>query len=191
MDTRTAQIIAIGAMLMALGLALVDTGRPAGAATGAAMSDTWTTAVEAGEDHVTPEALATLMLEKPEQLLIVDVRPPEEFAHFHLPGAVNLDLVALTGPRGAEVLDAASEKTVVLVSNGMTHPAQAWVALTQAGRANVRILEDGLRGFVDRMLTPPSLRGATTESRAKAETDQFQALRQHVLKRAGESAVAR
>ena len=93
------------------------------------------------------------MKDAPDRLLIVDVRPAEEYARWHLPGAVNLDLVALLGPEGAATLDAAADKTVVLVSNGMTHPAQAWVALTQAGRENVRILEDGLTGLIDRVLT--------------------------------------
>ncbi len=180
MDTRTAQILALGAMVIALGFALLDTGSSSTMPDYAAGSYGWTAAVEAGEDHVTPDALASMMLDTPEKLLIVDVRPAEEFAAFSLPGAVNLDLVALLGPRGDEVLDAAADKTVVLVSNGMTHPAQAWVALTQAGRTNVRILEDGLTGFVARELTPPSLRGATTETRARADAARFQALRRHI-----------
>ena len=41
---------------------------------------------------------------------------------------------------------------------------------------------DGLTGFKDRVLTPPSLRGATTERRARAEADAFAALRARILK---------
>ncbi len=111
----------------------------------------------------------------------MDLRLPEEFARFHLPGSVNLDLVELMGPTGTSLLDGAEGKTVVLASNGMTHPAQAWVALTQAGRSNVRILEDGLTGFRANELTPPSLRGPTTERRARGGEARFAALRARIL----------
>lgn len=188
MDKRVAQTAAIGAVLIALLLALVDTETPAdGSAAYAPAEDapTWAAAVEAGQDHVTPEALADLLLEKPDGVLVIDVRPPEEYAGFHLPGSVNLDLVDLLGPRGTALLDAHAGQTTVLVSNGMTHPAQAWVALTQAGRGNVRILEDGLTGFRQRILIPPSLRGPTTRGRAAAEGARFRAFQGLLAGRTG------
>lgn len=185
MNHRMAPWVAIGVMLLAVLLAVADTGET----TRATATHAWTAAVEAGQDHISPEALAAMLQESPGGLLLVDVRLPEEFAWFHLPGAVNLDLTQLLGPQGTALLDAATGKTVVLLSNGMTHPAQAWVALTEAGRTNVRILEDGLDGFIARVLTPPSMRGATTERRARAEAADFAALRQQVLAAAPTSAV--
>ena len=180
MKNLNAPLVAIGVLLLALVLAVVDTGE-APRADDASAAPPWTAIVEAGHDHIEIEAFARLLLESPEQLLVVDVRPAEEFEHFHLPGAVNLDLVALLGPEGASLLDASEDKSVVLVSNGMTHPAQAWVALVAEGRTNVRILGDGLDGFVRRVLTPPSLRGATTERRARGEAAMFAALRARIL----------
>ncbi len=113
-------------------------------------------AVEEGLDHVEPEALARRMTAGEPGLLVVDVRPEAEFARFHLRGAVNVPVSGLPGflePRR-------HQGTVVLYSNGMTHPAQARDALSRLGHGNVFILTDGLTGFLERCLKPASLREA-------------------------------
>lgn len=141
----------------------------------------WARAVEAGGDHVAPEELAARML-RGDDVLVIDVRPADEFASgFRLPGSVNMDVPRLLGAEGAALLDARPEAEVVLVSNGMTHPAQAWTDLVRRGRAGVRVLEDGLDGFRARVLTPPSLRGAATEESARAASAQFAAARAYFL----------
>jgi len=164
-----APLAAIGAMVLALVVALAGRApAPAGAGT-----DAWPALVEAGADHISPAELADRLLTDPGSVLLVDVRPAEEFASFHLPGAANLDVAALLGERGDEVLAANEGKLVVLCSNGMTHPAQAWVELARRGRSDIRILEDGIDGFIRDVLTPPSLRGPTTEARAAKEQAAF------------------
>lgn len=161
---------ALGAMVAALVVALVDRPREV-----AASANDWPAAIEAGADHITARELSELLLAKPDSVLLVDVRPADEFAAFHLPGAANLAVDDLLGPRGDELLASREGQLVVLCSNGMTHPAQAWVELARRGRTDVRVLEDGLDGFVRDVLTPPSLRGATTEARATAEYPAFAA----------------
>ena len=133
------------------------------------LAPAWARAIEAGDDHLPAAEFARRLVEAPESLLVVDVRPADEFAAFHLPRSVNLDLTRLLGPEGDALLDANADRMVVLVSNGMTHPAQAWVELARRGRTNVRVLEDGLDGLRATHLTPPSLRGPTTEARARAD----------------------
>lgn len=166
MDTHfLAQAAALGTMGFALVVALVDPPHK----NAAAGSVDWPATIEAGADHITPNDLAERLLADPRSVLLVDVRPLVEFEAFHLPGAVNLDVGELLGARGEELLAAHTGKLVVLCSNGMTHPAQAWVELARRGRTDVRVLEDGLDGFVRDVLTPPSLRGVTTEARAAQE----------------------
>lgn len=143
----------------------------------------WAHAVEAGDDHLPAAELARRLLDAPDSVLLVDVRPSEEFAAFHLVGSRNLDLPRLLGPEGAALLDAHPTRLVVLVSNGMTHPAQAWVELARRGRTNVRVLEEGLDGFRAAYLTPPSLRGPTTQRRASEDARLFRALSERVLER--------
>jgi thiosulfate/3-mercaptopyruvate sulfurtransferase len=166
-----APLAAIGAMVLALVVALVD--RSPESAAG--LPGAWPAVIESGADHIAPVELAERLLADPASVLLVDVRPAEEFAAFHLPGAVNLDVAALLGSPGEELLASHAGKLIVLCSNGMTHPAQAWVELARRGRGDVRILEDGLDGFVRDVLTPPSLRGPTTETRAAKEHAAFAA----------------
>lgn len=155
--------LALGTMGLALVAALAN--RPGQAAPLRVAEDDWARAVELGADHLTPEELALRLLDDPNSVLVIDVRPAEEFARFHLPGSHNLDVPDLLGERGRALLAANPGKLVVLCSQGMTHPAQAWVALVARGERSVRVLEDGLDGFVQEVLTPPSLQGpAATRS---------------------------
>ncbi len=160
---------AIGAMALALAVALLD--RQTQPTT---TVQSWPEAVDAGADHLAPTELAERLLGDPDSVLLIDVRPAEEFQTFHLPNAVNLDVAELLGERGTDLLAAHPNKLVVLCSNGMTHPAQAWTELARRGHANVRVLEDGLDGFVRDVLTPPSLRPAMTEASAALALPHFE-----------------
>jgi len=178
-DRRSRFAAVVGVIGLAGALAVTDRGATQGPRAGtasAAAAPAWAAQVEAGADHLPAAELARRLIEAPDSVLVVDVRPADEFAAFHLPGSVNLDLVRLLGPEGERLLDATGDRTIVLVSNGMTHPAQAWVELARRGRVDVRMLEDGLDGFRARYLTPPSLTGATTERRAALESARFRAL---------------
>ena len=89
--------------------------------------------MEAGEDHLEPEELADRITAGDPSLLLVDIRTPSEFAGFHLKGAVNASAADLP-----EVLAPHKNRgTIVLYSNGMTHPAQARDALARLGFNNV------------------------------------------------------
>ncbi len=110
--------------------------------------------VEAAGDHLEPEELADHLLRGNTKLLLVDIRPAEEYQAFHLKGALNLPLNQL-----AEALTSYKNKElIVLYSNGMTHPAQARDSLYRQGYRNIYILTDGLKGFLERCLKPVSLR---------------------------------
>jgi thiosulfate/3-mercaptopyruvate sulfurtransferase len=110
--------------------------------------------VEAAEDHIEPEELAEHLRRSNPKVLVVDIRPTEEYQAFHLRGALNLQLNKL-----AEALEPHRDKElIVLYSNGMTHPAQARDSLYRQGYRNMYILTDGLKGFLERCLKPVSLR---------------------------------
>lgn len=110
--------------------------------------------VEEARDHIEPEELADRLMAGDPGLVVVDIRPAAEFNTFHIRGAINVSIEAL-----AEALKPHENSgTVVLYSNGMTHPAQARDSLQRQGFNNVYILTDGLQGFRDRCLKPVSLR---------------------------------
>ena len=131
-------------------------------------------AIEAAQDHIEPEELADRLLAGEKALLVVDVRPAEEFAAFHLRGAVNIPLaqlpVALAPYKNAGL--------IVLYSNGMTHPAQARDALARLGFTNVYMLTDGLDGFFERCIKPTSLR---LEPLSAQEASRINAWRRYFL----------
>ena len=55
--------------------------------------------------------LRHLMKQSPENLVIIDVRNPEEFAVRHIPGAINIPLVEL----GCRVKDLAGKEKIITV----------------------------------------------------------------------------
>ena len=131
-------------------------------------------AVEGAEDHIEPEELADALLEGEPDLLVVDVRTPGEYKAFHIPGAVNVPLPELID----YLAPYQNRGRIILYSNGMTHPAQARDSLARLGYQNVFMLTDGLQGFLDRCLTPVSLR---REPLPEPEADQVRAWRASFL----------
>ncbi|MFB3894403.1 MAG: rhodanese-like domain-containing protein [Phycisphaerae bacterium] len=126
------------------------------------------------EDHMEPEELADRIMGAEAGLFLVDIRPAEEFAAFHIRGAVNIEMAALPA-----ALEAYKNKgLIVLYSNGMTHPAQARDSLARIGYANVYMLTDGLEGFRERVLKPASLR---TEPLSAQQTAKVNAWRHYFM----------
>ncbi len=127
--------------------------------------------IDEGADHIEPEDLADRIIAGEPGLVVVDVRPADEYAAFHIRGAINAALSDLP-----QVLaERKNQGQIVLYSSGMTHPAQARDALARLGYENVWLLTDGLRGFVDRCLTPVSLRSEPLPPEAAARVRRWQA----------------
>ncbi len=141
------------------------------------------TEIESAGDHLDPEQLADTLMQGNSGLLVIDLRPADEYEQFHIPSAVNVAL-----PELPEYLAGRQPAgTVVLYSNGMTHPAQARDSLTRLGYQNVYLLTDGLQGFLDRCLKPVSLR---SEPLSAAEAAQVNAWRAFFLGEAAPPAQA-
>ncbi len=111
-------------------------------------------AIDQGADHIEPEDLADRLVGGEPDLVVVDVRTPEEHAAFHIRGSVHIPMAEL--PERLE--PHRNLGTIVLYSNGMTHPAQARDVLARLGFQNAYLLTDGLDGFRERVLKPVSLR---------------------------------
>lgn len=156
--------LGLGAMTALLGAALwigplatPPAARPTTAVPTGTIDPAWLAAIESGADHIEPAELADELLAARGDVVLVDVRPADEFAAWHLPGARSLTLPELLGERG-RTLFADDPRLVVLCSNGPAHPGQAWLALRAMGHDNVRVLAGGLADFRAQLLTPPSLR---------------------------------
>ena len=122
-----------------------------------------------GDQPVSPESLLTEMIEqrrfasadqladwiiqKDPSLLLVDVRSPEAFGKFALPGAINIPLAELTNPEQQAQLDC--EKYLpVFYANGTVLAEKAWVINRRLGCKNGLVLKGGLNEWTATILDP-------------------------------------
>jgi uncharacterized protein len=101
------------------------------------------------EDHVTALELAAWIKDRKPGLRIIDVRAEQDFEEYHLPRAEWIPLETLLSTPFAK------DETVVLVSDGGAHAAQAWVFLRALGHERVYFLRGGLGEWLDDVMNPP------------------------------------
>src|SRR5262247_108179 len=95
--------------------------------------------------EITPEELRSLQ-ERVADLIIFDVRTPEEYGRFCIPGGLNVpggDLILW-----AEALRRKPEPTIVVNCAGRTRSIIGTAALLRLGLNNVRALKNGTMGWV-------------------------------------------
>ncbi len=160
------QFFALGAMVFTVLAVVTLFGRQTGESA-ALPAAGYLEAIETGADHIAPTELADALMATPAAIALVDLRPEDEFAAFHLPGAVRLTVPEVAGSLGQAVF-AAAPRIVVLYSNGPAHAGQAWVELRRQGRDNVRVLAGGLEEFRTQLLLPPSLAADVDAAQSKA-----------------------
>ena len=79
-----------------------------------------------GEQFIHPDQVADMLINKDPQLQLIDVRTPDEFDKFSLPGAVNIPLTSLLSPEFRDIIDQ-DIKMNVFFSNGSIHANEAWI----------------------------------------------------------------
>jgi 3-mercaptopyruvate sulfurtransferase SseA/uncharacterized membrane protein YedE/YeeE len=154
LKTLSVSALAIAIVLVAVGSGLPSSQQPAATAGVIPSESQLLEAVEMAQDHIEPEELADRMLRQEPGLVVVDIRPVVEYLDYHLPNALNIQMKDLH----QALLPYKNIGTIVLYSNGMTHPVQARDSLYRSGYTNAYILTDGLNGLIERCLTPVSLR---------------------------------
>ena len=127
--------------------------------------------VPAAPVHMGARELADRLLAGDNDIMLVDIRTPEEFEQFHIRSAVNLQVEDLP----QTLLPHKNEGLIVLYSNGSTHGAQAQEDLSRLGFENVSFLTDGLEGFLNVCLKPVSLRTEPVSPDAAAKINAWRA----------------
>lgn len=148
------------ALLILLGVLLAFS--PAGTRKAATFSpQALAEAITNESDHIAAEELAKWLIDKKPDLLVVDMRSAEEFAQYHIPGAVNIPFTKLFEEEAREMMT--GDKTIVLYSNGGTHAAQAWVLLKQMGIESY-VLLGGLNYWAEAILNPKAPHALAADS---------------------------
>jgi len=102
---------------------------------------------------LSPDAVADMIVQKDPNLQLIDVRTPDEFLKFSLPGAINIPLTDLLSEEFKEILDQ-DVKMNVFYSNGSLHSNEAWMITTQLGYKNNYVLQGGLNYWAETIVNP-------------------------------------
>jgi len=105
------------------------------------------TDIQTGNQVISSDELAFLLIKDPKQLLLIDVREPEAFAKFHLPGSVNIPL-EMIGHRTFKEQFRHQDKRTVLISTGGVAAAKAQIVLSRMGYSHLELLRGGLNQVV-------------------------------------------
>ncbi len=111
-------------------------------------ADELTQMVSREADHVTVEELADRLITGQNVPRLIDLREPDAFARYHLPGAENVPMAKLAA------LDLRADEGVLLYSGADPHAAQAWVLLKARRLPQVYTVEGGIDAWNDRVLFP-------------------------------------
>lgn len=102
---------------------------------------------------ISSDEIADLIIKKDPALQLIDVRTPDEFDKFSLPGAINVPLTDLLSPEYIDILDQ-DVKMNVFYSNGTLQSSQAWMITRQLGYKNNYVLQGGLNLWAETIMNP-------------------------------------
>lgn len=119
----------------------------------------------AGVQFVSPDVVADMLVQKDPSLQLIDVRTPEEYDAFSLPGSINVPLSNLLADEYADLLNQDARMNV-FYSNGSVYANQAWMITRQLGYENNFVLEGGLNYWFGNIL-------AATEPAQTSPNEEF------------------
>ena len=137
---------ALAVMALALGLLAMIAGDPARARTGRVDVTAPARAAEQQADRISAIDLARMIRDRTPGVRVIDLRSPEEFAAYRIPGAERMSLTEVADVR----LD--GDQTAVLYAGDGTDAAQGWALLRARGHDRVFVLRGGLVAWVDEVM---------------------------------------
>lgn len=102
---------------------------------------------------ISPDEVAAFLVEDNPVIRLIDIRSPEEFQAFHLPGAVNLPMTDLLNSDYRYLIDQ-DLLLNVFYSNGSVKANEAWMITRQLGYRNNYVLEGGLNYWAEVIMNP-------------------------------------
>jgi rhodanese-related sulfurtransferase len=94
-----------------------------------------------------------MLVQKDPSLRLIDVRTPEEFDAYSMPGAINIPLSNMLADEYTDILHQDAYMNV-FYSNGSVYANQAWMITRQLGYENNYVLEGGLNYWFGNILSP-------------------------------------
>ncbi len=130
--------------------------------------DKLTNELASDQRYLSPEEVSDIIINEDPSYKLIDVRSPEEFMKFSLPGSKNVVWESI--PDGPD--DINCEKfNLVFFSNNDILSERAWFLVRQSGCKKAYILKGGLNGWIENILQP--VQPAETASSEELELYQF------------------
>jgi len=129
------------------------------------------------EDKIDPVTLAEMIISESGDYYIVDIRDQYTFADVKVPESVNIPFNSLMSAGGLATIP--KYKKIVLVYDDGSRAGQAWTVMRSKGY-NVFILQGGIKGWWDRIMTPASIQEIPQNYQDSQEmAAKVQAMRDH------------
>lgn len=109
--------------------------------------------VRSGVHFISTDEVAHMLISEDPSLQLIDVRTPEEFEKFSLPGAINIPIDDILS-EGWKDYFSNSFKSNVLYSNGTTTSNEAWMILKQKGYIGIYVMHGGLNYWAETIMKP-------------------------------------
>lgn len=103
--------------------------------------------------YIGPDEIAGMLVNQDPSLQLVDLRSPEEYQKFHLPGAINIPMASLLETENRGYIDQGI-KLNVFYSNSSVNANEAWIICKQLGYPNNYVLEGGLNYWAETIINP-------------------------------------
>lgn len=105
------------------------------------------------EPYVHPDNVADMLINEDPLLQLIDVRSPDQYDKFHLPGAINIPLPDLLSSEYEDLIDQ-DTKMNVFYSNSTLNANEAWMITRQLGYKNNYVLQGGLNYWAEVIMNP-------------------------------------
>lgn len=103
--------------------------------------------------YLSTDKVASMLINHDPSLQLIDVRKPEEYIAFNLPGSINIPLDSLLTENADYFLNQ-NIKMNVFYSNGSIYANQAWLLAKRKGYKRVFLMRGGLNEWIETIIQP-------------------------------------
>lgn len=103
--------------------------------------------------YYSTDEIADMIIQKDPSFLLIDVRDPEAYEKFSLPGAINIPLPSLLSDEWQDYIDQ-DVRMNIFYSNGSLKANEAWMLTRQLGYQNNYVMEGGLNYWAETIMNP-------------------------------------
>lgn len=103
--------------------------------------------------YLSTHDVAKRLIDRDPSVFLIDVRTPDEFEEYSIPGAFNIPLENILNKEWKDYLNQEG-MDVILYSNGDIYADQAWALIAQQGVKNLYVMKGGLNQWFATIIKP-------------------------------------